>query len=77
MKKNIIIFFMLVFDIYAFIHGKVYHVSAAYEDFYIKHAISAEQYAARIRAEEKNAQHSYSQDDPKETIYHSKPLYPE
>lgn len=49
MKKNSIIFLILVFDVYAFMQGKAYHVSELYKDFYIKHTISAEQYAARVQ----------------------------
>lgn len=49
MKLNIIILFLFAFDIYAFMQGKAYHVSETYEAFYIKHTISAEQYAARMQ----------------------------
>lgn len=51
MKKNSIIFLILVFDVYAFMQGKAYHVSELYKDFYIKHTISAEQYAERVQME--------------------------
>lgn len=68
MKKKCIIFLILVFDVYAFMQGKAYHVSELYEDFYIKHTISAEQYAARLQIEVNGNKNTHIYPDSKESI---------
>ena len=51
MKKIILISVLTIFDMYAFFQGKNYNVSKNYEDFYIKHTITEEQYAERTHME--------------------------
>ncbi|GAN61509.1 hypothetical protein ACI01nite_00030 [Acetobacter cibinongensis] len=57
---------MLIFDLYAFMQGKTYHVSKVYNDFYIKHTISVDQYVASVKTEQNNNIYLSVQPDPKE-----------